>query len=269
MGKLLLVVVLVLSVMQIGANSFENIKKCEGELRVADTLNGNDLAIRNLALEVGISNPKLKISIDKKSEKEALELLGRGEVDIVLVNDIDSKGKYIAQPYALEVALVIVNIKNSKNDFSIAELKAIYTSKINNWSTLNGSNYTLHRMGVNSTSSGATVFERIVLGGEAISETVYRKDSLAELLILAAANANTIAFIGYPDLLLGSAIREVAIEGVTPTPANIRSGKYPLVGRRYAIIGDKVNFQTRTFMQLLQSNEFKAMVKEADLMPLN
>ncbi len=269
MGKLLLIVAVVLSAMQIHADGFESIKKSEGSLRIADTLSGNDFAIRSLALKIGMSNPKLQISINKKTVAEALKQLEQHEVDIVLVNNLDNKGKYIAQVYALEVALVIVNVKNSKSDFSLAELKAIYTSQINNWSTLNGSNYTLHRMGVNSTAAGASVFERVVLGGEAISKSVYRKDNLAELLILAAANANTIAFIGYPDLLLGSSIREVAINGVTPSKENICSGKYPLVGRRYAIIRDKVNFQTRTFMQLLKSDEFKEMVKEADLMALD
>lgn len=270
MKKRLFSLVLALCCASVFAGPFETIKNVNGTLNIADTIPYGDQPVKNLALLVNQANPQLAINIGKVKLEEAVKQLEKGEVDLIFAEEHQlPESLRLRRRYAAEVALVIVNTKNTKTNFLIAELHSIFTGSLNDWMTLNGSAYSLHRMGISDEVPGSLLFQRLVLKGRPFPESIYRKADMGQLLVLTAVNANSIAFVGYPDMKPGTDVREVSINGIAPTVANLNNGTYPLMGYRVAVMGKSVSPQARIFLQLLNTPEFTDLLKEDNLYPMS
>ncbi len=240
-----------------------------GTLNIADAIPGGEPAVRILALTLCRENPKLTVNIRRMNAAEAMDKLAAGEAELIFAEEREvAASSAIRRRYAAEAAIVIVNAKNLKTDFSIPELRGIFTGSVNDWMSLNGSAYSLHRMGVADGVPGAAVFIRMVLDGRPLQEAVYRRDNMAQLLALTAVNANTIAFVGYPDMRPGTDVREVAVNGIVPSDENLKSGRYPLMAYRTAVIGSRLSAPGRAFFQLLKSADFRDSLRDENLFPL-
>ncbi len=241
-------------------------KSVKGELNIADTIPGGDEAVKKLILQVGLDNVNLAVNLSRMSVNEAVKSLESGKIDIILgYEDLLPERLKMRRRYAAEAAVAAVNVRNSRKDFTVEELCSIFSGNTDSWQSLNGGSFSIHRMGVPDHEAGAEIFKRKVMKERPLDKNLYRK-SAGQLLILTGVNANAIAFMGWTDHKPTMTVREVSVNGISPTEENIKSGKYPLTAFRTAVMGKKISPQTRMFLQMLKSREFVLILREQMLL---
>lgn len=239
------------------------------KLVICDAIPGGDPTVRSLALEIAAANPQLAVSIEKQLLADALKALEAGDADLVLADESSlppESGLY--RRYAAVVALVIVNATNARRDFNLSELQSVYTGTLGDWKSLNGAAFSLHRMALSEGLPAELLFRSKVMQERRYAKAIYRKADSTQLLLLAAVNPHAIAIVGYPNRELGNALYAAAVNGIEPTLENLKSGKYPLMGYRAAVLPKKVSPQLRQFLRLLSSPEFGDRLRDNELFPL-
>ncbi len=237
-----------------------------GKVQVADTLPLGDAAVREMALQIGLDNPDLTIEIARTPVAEALKALDAGKTDLVLTTEDQLPETYrFRRRYADEVALVVVNSANSRDEFHLSELANIFAGTLGDWKSLNGSAYTFHRFGMTDGSPAETIFRRKVMGERQYAKGLYRKEEARQLLLLVEANPNTIAFIDYPAEALTLGVKAAKVGGIAPTVANLDAGKYPLQRSRVMVFGKKITPAARYFIQEFSRPEFVEKLRENGL----
>ena len=231
-------------------------------LSIYDATPGGDQPAREALLDFANDNRQLAISIHSAPLNEALKALDAGQADLVLAEEESLPENYrLRRRYAAETAIIVVNARNAKDQFSSAELRSIFSGTLGDWQSLNGSVYSLHRYGLTEGNPGEKVFRTRIMQDRSYAPELFRRPATSELLLLTAANPNAVAFCGYPGEL-STEVKAAAVDGVFPTLKNLRSGRYPLMSHRVIVMGKKISPQTLLFIRKLGSAEFADLLRE-------
>lgn len=235
----------------------------KSSLVVYDAIAGGDLPAREALLDFADSNRRIEIVIHSASTDDALRALDAGEADLVLAHEDAVPESYrLRRRYAAETAVVVVNAGNGRDHFSVAELRSIFSGTLGDWQSLNGSAYSLHRYGLTDGMPGERLFRSAVMRNRPYASELFRRRGTSELLLLAAASPNAIAFCGYcADMPAG--VRTAAVDGVFPTVENLRDGRYPLMSYRVVLMGKRVSPQALRFIRRLNSAEFAGQLRRS------
>jgi len=126
---------------------------------------------------------------------------------------------------AQDALSVYVNRDNPVRGLTLAQVKAIFTRRITDWSEVGGRPEPI-RVVVRLPSSGTHLFFRdVVLDGEPYTPYALPLPN-TEAVVAEVAEERTA--IGYGGLAYGAGVRHIAIDGVEPVAANVRAGRYPL-----------------------------------------
>jgi phosphate transport system substrate-binding protein len=136
----------------------------------------------------------------------------------------------------LDALTISVNPANKLTSLKVADVKDIYTTKITEWSAFPGSGLSspISAFGRNSTAGLFTFFTAAVLSGDAQGTNVTPLDKDGEVAVAVSKNPNGIGYVGLANSGAGSGVKRLAINGVAPSKAAIKSLRYPL--SRYAWI---------------------------------
>jgi phosphate transport system substrate-binding protein len=132
-------------------------------------------------------------------------------------------------PVAWDAVAFIVHKDNPVMDISLDQIKAIYTGKIKNWSSLGGPDQQIEVFAYKNKDSGAGQSLRELLFSDTSQHLPASRvfDSSSELEQAVIENPNAIAFTGISNARLGD-FRIVSLDSVEPTVDNIKSGTYGL-----------------------------------------
>ena len=132
-------------------------------------------------------------------------------------------------PVAWDAVAFIVHKDNPVMDISLDQIKAIYTGKIKNWSSLGGPDQKIDVFAYKNKDSGAGQSLRELLFSDTSQYITASRvfDSSAELEQALIENRNAIAFTGVSNARLGD-FKIVSLDSVEPTVDNIKSGTYGL-----------------------------------------
>jgi phosphate transport system substrate-binding protein len=181
---------------------------------------------------------------------------------------------------------VVVNPANSRNDFTRAELKAIFTGNQEKWEDGTGV-VVLIRDGYSGTRE---FFEEKIIGQEEYLPTHIAVEKKGEGMLLKPLftnfkppffplieSAEELLFslskirgaIGY--LSVGSIPREaraVKIDGVAPTPKNIKSGRYLLSRTPMLVSQGMPTGEAKQFIDFVLSPEGQKIVERMGYIPI-
>jgi phosphate transport system substrate-binding protein len=134
----------------------------------------------------------------------------------------------------LDALTVSVNPSNKLSNLQVGAIKDIFTGKVTEWGAVPGSGLStpISAFGRNATAGLYTFFSSAVLGGETQGTNVTPLDKDGEVAVALKGNPNGIGYVGLANSRAGSGVKRLSVNGVAPTPATIKSLKYPL--SRYA-----------------------------------
>jgi phosphate transport system substrate-binding protein len=151
--------------------------------------------------------------------------------------------QFTLTPLAREAFVFLVNAQNPVNGLSVDQIRAIYSGKINDWKDVGGFPGEIMPFQREANSGSQTVMEKSVMRGLALREPLMEEEVGAmDMLIRSVANyRNKKNALGYSFRFYATqmndtpGIKLLKIDGVAPTVANIRAGRYPLTETVYMV----------------------------------
>jgi phosphate transport system substrate-binding protein len=209
----------------------------------------------------------------------------KGEADLILVARTPASGEAQAAraagveleiaPIAHDAFVFIVNESNVVRDLTGDQLRSVFAGDITDWSELGGPVAEIHPYQRNEESGSQELMRRLVMRGRAMVD-------LPQLVVptmaapFYAVSSDTLG-IGYSvyyyeaNMAPRERVRLVAVNGVLPDTASIRSKRYPFVSDVYAVIlgNQGADSNARWLWHWLLSLEGQAVVAASGYVPLN
>ena len=150
-------------------------------------------------------------------------------------------------PIGREAFVFFVNEANPVEAITSAQVRAIYTKRITNWSEVGGSNAAILPFQRPANSGSQTAMEQLVMRNASMVRPMKEEQvqDMGGIILETAAYRNSANAIGYSfrffvTTMTGvKGIKLLKIDGVAPTVETIRDGTYPYAGNFYAITTDK------------------------------
>lgn len=252
-------------------------------------------------LEVfGNSYPKTKVILKTTSQQEALNLLFKDSVRVIIANreftpaelaEIKEKrkgtrGKSIK--IAEDAVAVVVNLANKDSLLSMDDLKGILSGTITEWSQIDGSNKSGKIVPVfdNPNSSNLyTMAEKLKLNVEKLQASIYSSGGQAAVIDYVNTHQNAIGFIGVNWIIdqdsptqmdFNRKIRVASIKskatdsaGYQPYQAYLKTDFYPLERSMYALTLEARQGLGSSFINWLTSDTGQRIILKAGLLPAN
>lgn len=163
---------------------------------------------------------------------------------------------------------VIVNRENPVSGLTLAQVAAIYTGEVTNWSEVGGSDAEIVRIGREANSGTRDGFETVTGTSE---KCRYRQElsSNGDVITTVASNPNA---IGYASLAtVKDSVRVLAIDGVEPSEETVRDGSYA-VQRPFVLVTKKdtaLSDAAQRFFDYMTSGEANAILSAAGVVGAN
>lgn len=139
----------------------------------------------------------------------------------------------IEVPIAYDGIAVIVHPANPLNDLSVAQLKEIFMGKLTNWRDFGLPPREIDAINREEGSGTREAFEQLVMGKAEVSPASMVQDSNGAVREIVAGDPNAIAYISAG--LVDHRVKALTIEGVAPTPENVKNHTYKL-WRRFLLV---------------------------------
>ncbi len=175
--------------------------------------------------------PGVQLEIAAGGSKVGIQAVHEGTVDIGMAsrNLTPQEAEGISvYTIALDVIAIVVHPSNPVDNLTPESLMAIYQGKVTNWNQVGGPNMEILPIAREITSGTRGAFDEVVLGGqEPTAPNLLTAVTAGDMAAIVAERPEAIGYLGFGNL--NDRLRAVNINGISPTPTNARSGKYPLV----------------------------------------
>ena len=146
----------------------------------------------------------------------------------------DPKG-LVFYPVSVEPFVVIVNPQNKVSSLTQDQIAGIFTGSISNWSQVGGANCPIKGYTRIAGSGTLSTFQSLYLGGAAVASSFSAQGSNGLVRAAVAGNACAVGFVTYAYTVGNTTIKSLAVGGVAPSLANVKSGKFPYAGYQYFV----------------------------------
>ncbi len=229
-----------------------------------------------LAEEYMKNNAGVSIYVEGGGSSSGIKSLINREVDICIasrplqpeeIKMIASKYSTLGVSYliAKDGLSVYINPKNPKHDFTIQELKKIYTGKIKNWKEIGGRDALIVPV-VRTPNSGTYLyFKEHILEGEEYTSSVITVTTTDKVIEKIAENENA---IGYGGLVSESLKYHASINGVSPKEENVRNDRYPINRYLHFYLLTNPSGALKDFVDWVLSPIGQKIIKDSGYVPL-
>ncbi len=214
---------------------------------------------------------EIRISVAGGGSGLGIKQVGEGLVDIgnsgrkPTSNEVQKYG-LILYRWALDGVGVIVNKDNPVQSLSQSQLQEIFSGRIKNWSQLGGVDKKITLVSRDQASGTRKVFWKKALEKGDISSRALVVSSNGAMKSAVLHNPYA---IGYASLgFLDDTVAAVALDGVAPTLANVRSGAYPVVRGLFSNTKGSVSGLTKEFINFLYSQKGQEIILRKGLIPV-
>ena len=204
-------------------------------------------------------------------------------VDIVLGTGPNADERAEAERLGAELVMVpvcydafvfLVNSENPVDGLTASQIRGIYSGMIMNWADVGGETGAIAAYQRPHGSGSQTAMEEMVMQGYTLTaEDNYISNGMADLIAQVGNYDNGLNSIGYSYLYYVDALyksgslKVLSVDGVAPTPENLRSGAYPYTVYYYAVYLQG-NENAARFVGWLTSDEGQRCVEQAGYIAL-
>jgi phosphate transport system substrate-binding protein len=214
-----------------------------------------------------------------------------GETDLILVarepslDELDAAEEagvvLDVQPFAWDAFVFLVNAENPRRDFTLDEIRAIYSGQITTWTELGVEKWLSDDPAnpiqpyIRDPNSGSQeLMENLVMQGTPVIDLpdmlVGTMMGLVNAIIWDEAGIGYSVYYYATFMAPDPAVKLAAIEGVLPTSKTIAEGSYPLITDVYVVVraGTPPGSPAMYLRDWLLTEEGKAVVGESGYVPV-
>jgi phosphate transport system substrate-binding protein len=239
----LVLVIAVLSGCSSTSNSTSSITNTSGSTLSGTITESGSTTVQPLAEKLAGAfmtvNPEVKVVIQGGGTAVGIKAANDGTVDIGGASRELTKDDPILITHILarDGIAIIVNPDNPVKGLTKIQIRDIFSGTITNWKQVGGPDKDIHVAAREEGSGTRTAFQELVMGKDVngkninIAKNAILQSSSGAILQVVKSDSQSISFdsFGYLD----SSVKALAVDGVDATPANAKSGTYPVVRPLY------------------------------------
>ena len=163
---------------------------------------------------------------------------------------------------------IIVNPNNPVGNLTVDQIQGIYSTKYTNWSEVGGPDARIHIITREEGSGTRGAFEDMVMSDVRITPRAIVQNSNGAVRQLVSGDQFSIGYISLGLVDDGeSPVKAVAIEGVEPTPDNVRKGDYVLFRSFLFVAKEEPSGDVMEFIEYILSPEGRRILENEGLIP--
>jgi phosphate transport system substrate-binding protein len=227
--------------------------------------------LKEAARAIMTANPDIQIMIAGGGSGVGIKQLGEGLVDIGNTGrkPTDAEiAKYDLKMFqwAIDGVGVVVNPRNQVKSLTKAALQDIFTGTIVNWKALGGVDRGINVYIRDEASGTREVFGQLALDQK---EGTAKANVVVSNGAMKSAVANDPYAIGYISVgHIDSTVAPVSIDGVSPTLANVKTGKYAIARGLFSNTRKEPKGLTKKFIDFLFTPEGQNIVANDGFIPV-
>jgi phosphate transport system substrate-binding protein len=159
---------------------------------------------------------------------------------------------------------VIVHPSNKVNSLTREQIRDIYTHRITNWKEVGGDDAHIAFVTREEGSGTRGAFTEIVMKGARIDPRGLVQDSNGSVREAVATSPHAIGYISLA--LVNEKVRAIAVDGVSPTPENLTSGKYSVVRPFLFVVKGEPQGQTKRFIDFVLGQQGQKVLSSEGLL---
>ena len=170
----------------------------------------------------------VKVTYNPTGSGSGIQAVLEGRCDIGLSSrDLkdEEKAELNGTVVAIDGIAVIVNPENPVTDLTIEQIAGLYKGEITNWSEVGGADAPVVLIGREAASGTRDGFESIT-DTEDLCKYAQELTSTGDVVQTVASNPNAIGYASVASVK--DTVKQISVEGVTPTTESIQNGTYRL-----------------------------------------
>lgn len=230
------------------------------------------LPIAQKAAEIYMKeNPGVNITISGTGSGDGIKALVDGTTDIAnssrFIKDSEIKTSIengvfpVAHRIAMDSIIPVVHSSNTVKNLTLKQLKDIYMGKITNWNQVGGANKPIVLISRDTSSGTYEVWFEMVLEKQKVAASASLLASNGAIVTSVAQNPNAIGYIGLG--YLDNTVKALQVNGVTPSAATTRNGKYPIARPLFMFTEGWPKGAVLDFINFIVSPKGQKVVEEA------
>ena len=206
-------------------------------IRVAGSTSAQPLLLK---LTSAYHQQRPAVSFDLQAVGSALgqTMLTQGQVDLAVSSWLTSTHLPGLQvlPIASDAVTVIVHARNPITDVTLLQLRGIYQGRILDWKDVGGRSGEILVVSREDGSGTRAMFEKNVMGDQRVTLTAVVMPSEEAVRAYVASHPNAIGYASLVGGLNGGAgVKTLAVEGVVPEFATLKTSGYHLTRTIYLL----------------------------------
>lgn len=223
-----------------------------------------------LAEQFENDNSGVTVSYSPTGSGTGISAVAEGRADIGLssraLKDSEIKLGLVGTVLAYDGIALIINNENMVDDLTVAQIAAIYTGEITNWSEVGGEDLQIVLIGRDAGSGTRGAFEELL---EVEDACQYRQElgSNGEVITAVASNPGA---VGYASIsALKDTVKAVKVDGVMPDEETVQSGAYA-IQRPFVLVtkeGVELSEAAQAFFDYITSEAAHEIITAAGVVP--
>lgn len=183
----------------------------------------------------------------------------------------------VMEPVCYDAFVFITHQSNPVDSLTVEQLRAIYRGEVTSWDEVGGDQRSITAYQREPNSGSQTAMEDLVMQGEPMAgavdiEMVTDMEGTLYRVGTFRADSHSLGYtyLFYLDALYRQPdIKVLQIEGVSPTPENLRSGAYPFAAHYYGVMrkGEEDGVAGR-FLDWMRGEEGQRCIAQAGYIPI-
>jgi phosphate transport system substrate-binding protein len=161
---------------------------------------------------------------------------------------------------------IVVHPKNPLNDLTIDQIRNIFNGRIKNWKELGWIDRKIDAVSREEGSGTRSSFEELIMKKVEIDDGIMVQDSNGSVKEVVATDPYALGYISMG--LVDERVKGLSVDGVTPTPENLKSGRYKIVRPFLFLINGEAGEKVQTFIDFVLSNEGQTILKKEGLIDI-
>ena len=212
--------------------------------------------MKDAAEMIMTAHPDIRISIAAGGSGVGIKQVGEGLIDIgnagrpATEEEISTHGLQVVQ-WAIDGVGVVVNPQNKVAALTTAQLQDIFAGKITNWKEVGGTDREINLYDRDAASGTREVFwEKALKKGEVAKKAnVVVSNGAMKTAIAGDPYAIGFVSVGHID----ATVAPVALDGVVPTLATVKSGEYKVSRGLFSMTKGEAKGIAKAFLDFLLS----------------
>ena len=223
--------------------------------------------VKQAAVDYQNAHPDVKISVAGGGSRVGITQVAQRAVDIG-DSDISAPNQPSLVDHLVAVVTfgIVVNPQTGVKNLTIAQIRAIFTGKMTNWSQAGGRNAPITIINRPRSSGTRAVLVQKLLGGQEPSEGGLTQDSSGTVATMVAQTPGAISYVGMAYVTPGQQVA-VSIDRIAPADSNVESNRYPYWSYEHMFTNGQPSAQVAGFINFVKND--RALLQRLKFIPVD